>query len=381
MRRLLADELLRYLERQDPVAAAAHTAALVAQGLPLDQLVDEGLAPAMVEVGARWEAAEWSVVDEHRATTVAEAALSAAAAECEASESLGEVAVACVEGDWHSLGARMVAEVLTAHGWTVQFLGASHSTSLLLEHVRRRRPQAVLLSCAFPTALPALVLAVRGIHEAGLPVYVGGGALGDGPGRAASMGADGWAAGAGEAVALLTQRPVRLDPPDLSPRLLEHAARRRLLPAWTRAAGDILAGAPGLQDVRPGARERLETDLLHLLEMANVSLLLEDATLLEEQCAWLDRLAGSREPAEDVVGPLVDALCRAAPRGQHGRRLAERLGQARGGRQERHGGHTTGPRPPAVPAKGPHRPAVPAASRPPGAVVGSASEPARSAPG
>jgi methanogenic corrinoid protein MtbC1 len=335
VRRLLAEEVLTLLGTQDPHAAAAQLAALVGRGITLEQLVDQGLQPAMVEVGKLWESAEWSVVDEHQATTVAEAALSAAAAECKAAETVGAVVVACVEGDWHSLAARMVAEVLTTHGWAVHFLGASHSTALLLDHLGRRRPQAVLLSCAVPTALPALVAAVRGIHQLRLPVYVGGRALGDGPQRAAATGADGWAASAAEAVSLLTELPVRADPPDLSARLLEHAARKRLLPAWTRAAGTDLQDPPAVSKApTASSRERSDADLRHLLDMASVSLLLDDASVLQEQCAWLDRVLGSRAEGAEAVDTALAALRRAAPPGEHARHLDEVLGQAESVRRQ-----------------------------------------------
>src|SRR3712207_7094162 len=37
----------------------------------------------------------------------------------------GHVVVACLDGEWHALAARIVAEVLRVHGWRVTFLGAS----------------------------------------------------------------------------------------------------------------------------------------------------------------------------------------------------------------------------------------------------------------
>ena len=80
----------------------------------------------MEQVGQLWQSALWSVIDEHIATGVAETALSAAAVVDRRAPTRGHVVVACVEGDWHSLPARMVAEVLESEGWSVRFLGASH---------------------------------------------------------------------------------------------------------------------------------------------------------------------------------------------------------------------------------------------------------------
>jgi methanogenic corrinoid protein MtbC1 len=192
----LADELLVQFSAPDRYAAADLCIAHIESGTPLRELVDNALAPAMAQVGDLWQAAIWSVVDEHIATGVAETALSAAAG-CERRTSAsGEIVVACVEGDWHSLPSRMVAEVLDSEGWSVRFLGASHPTSMLTDYVRRHRPEAVLLSCAVPMALPALTCAVHALHELDTKEFVGGRALGTTPYRAAAVGADGWAASA-----------------------------------------------------------------------------------------------------------------------------------------------------------------------------------------
>lgn len=312
--RTLSEELLGHLTREDPSAATAHLTSLVDAGVPLAELVDEGLAPAMVEVGARWESARWSVVDEHEATTVAEAALTAAAARSDNASVRGDVVVACAQGDWHSLAARMVAEVLTASGWAVRFLGASQSTTLLLDHVARRRPDAVLLSCAVPTALPGLVASVQGVHQLALPVYVGGRALGGDARRAAAVGADGWAATAADAVRLVERRPMRRDAPDLSARLDDHATRQHVLPAWARAAADLVKGrAPAAEPSPAGADERTVADLGHLLEMASVSLLLDDDSLLSDQCAWLGRVLASRGEVPDAADRALGALREVRP--------------------------------------------------------------------
>ena len=56
------------------------------------------------------------------------------------------ILVACVEGELHCIGARMVADLLDIEGWVVDFLGADVPTSALIETVRIRRPDLVALS-------------------------------------------------------------------------------------------------------------------------------------------------------------------------------------------------------------------------------------------
>lgn len=323
----LADELLLHLAAPDRQAAAEHCGALVQAGVALERVVDDGLAPAMDQVGALWESGIWSVVDEHLATAAAEAALSAAAFQGPASRTYGEVVVGCVEGDWHSLPSRMVAEVLASHGWSVRFLGASSPTSLLVDHLTRQRPSAVVLSCSLPTALPAAMGAVDAVHDLDLPVYVGGRAFGSSRRRADSIGADGWARDAAGAAALVRpsqdqQGPAR----DSSVRLEAHWARRVLLPAWvTDAADELNSTAPAAPG---GVLDGTGPDLHHVLETASVCLLLDDPTLLDEQCAWLARvLAGHGHPPAAVPIALA-ALCRTRPPGEHAADIVAALRRA-----------------------------------------------------
>ncbi|GLY99887.1 cobalamin-dependent protein [Actinoplanes sp. NBRC 103695] len=310
----LADMLLLDLATPDRRSAAAQCATLIRNGMALDQLVDEGLAPAMTQVGSLWQTAVWTVVDEHTATAVAEAGLSAAAAECNAPRMHGEVVLACAEGDWHSLPARMVAEVLVTHGWPVRFLGASHPTDILVDHLVRHRPDAVLLSCAVPMALPALMRAVQAIRALELPVYVGGRALGNGPRRARALGADGWATNAAGAVELLTRRPRHTPTHDVTARLDAYRAGQSLLSGWADDATGALASLmPVVDDYSPEKRDRTRADLAHLLDMACVTLLLDDPTLLAEQCDWLNDVLAARCVPPDAVTHGLTALLGTSP--------------------------------------------------------------------
>jgi methanogenic corrinoid protein MtbC1 len=199
----LSDQFLADLLAPDRRAATRFCLAQLEAGMPLHELVDDVMAPAMEQVGQLWQSAVWSVVDEHIATGVVDAALSAAASFGTRDTRRGEIVVACAEGDWHSLPSRMVAEVLDSRGWSVRFLGASHPTGALTEYVRRHQPDAVFLSCAVPMALPNLMDAVDSLRGQSASVFVGGRALGPDARRSVAVGADGWAANAAGAAELL----------------------------------------------------------------------------------------------------------------------------------------------------------------------------------
>lgn len=88
--------------------------------------------------------------------------------------------VACVEGELHDLGARIVSDLLEMAGFEVCFLGANVPTESLVELVRRRPPHLLALSVAADSNLPALrraVAAVRSVTRDRVRIAVGGQAL------------------------------------------------------------------------------------------------------------------------------------------------------------------------------------------------------------
>lgn len=70
-------------------------------------IVEDLLAVAQREVGARWQRNELTAADEHLATGVTGAALDALAGETTSRDSGGLTVITCAEGDWHSLAAQM----------------------------------------------------------------------------------------------------------------------------------------------------------------------------------------------------------------------------------------------------------------------------------
>ncbi|WP_243422330.1 cobalamin B12-binding domain-containing protein [Micromonospora globispora] len=113
-----------------------------------DVLVDL-VAVAEREIGRRWLTGTWSVAQEHAATHVSELVVGTVAARHSGPADRGHVVMACVEGEWHALAARIVAEVVRAAGWRATFLAAGvparHLVSYLLAAaIRVGDPQLLL---------------------------------------------------------------------------------------------------------------------------------------------------------------------------------------------------------------------------------------------
>ena len=165
---------------------------LAQQGASPEALVLDVLAPAQREVGRRWEDGRWSVAQEHAATAVTDTALGLLALDA---EPLGDrrAVVACVEGEWHALPARMAAEIMRVRGWDVTFLGPSLPADDLARYVSSQRPHVVGLSCSMPVALKGAARSVEACRRAGVPVLAGGTGFGPGGRYAQRVGATAWA--------------------------------------------------------------------------------------------------------------------------------------------------------------------------------------------
>ncbi|HEY0000454.1 MAG TPA: cobalamin-dependent protein, partial [Actinoplanes sp.] len=204
---------------------------LLSNGVPAQRILIDLIAATQHRVGELWAANEWSVAREHAATAISERAVAAVAAYATirrppASGSVGgpswsvgrgRVLIACVDGEWHALPVRILAEMLRLDGWRVDFLGANVPGPHLLTHLHQTGPDAVALSCMLTNRLPRAHAAITACRAAGVPVIAGGPGFGPGGRYAQHLGADAWAAGAEEAVARLADNwPPPTPDPELS---------------------------------------------------------------------------------------------------------------------------------------------------------------------
>ncbi|MFH9657010.1 B12-binding domain-containing protein [Streptomyces sp. NPDC017248] len=315
----LADALWRAATDGDEHAAVALVRAARDGGLDEETLLLDVIAAVQARVGAEWAAGRLAVTREHAATTVSERVISALAHDRPAAggpggPSAGRVAVACVDGEWHALPARLVAEVLRLRGRPVDFLGARTSTAHLVSHLHRTGAEAVLLSGSLPTLLPAAHAAVTACQAVGVPVLVGGRAFGPDGRYAHALGADGWAPDARTAAAVLDRGLALPDPaaarqavdalPHLADQEYTFVARSR-----SRLVRQTLAGLeerfPALRAYTGVQRERTAEDLAHIVDFLTAALYVDDPALFSTFLCWTaDVLQARRVPAHSVVAGL-----------------------------------------------------------------------------
>ena len=319
----------RTLAQVDEAEAGKVVLEMLDEGTPVERITSGVLVPAQVRVGQLWAQGRWSVADEHAATAVTESALSALAAAARGGHgSQGRhVLLACAQGEWHTLPARMAATVAAAYDLRVTFLGPSMPADQLGRRLAAGDVDLVALSCTIPTNLLGAAHCVRAAHEAGVPVLAGGLAFGSTPRRAHAIGADGWAA----QPAALAQTPLVLrgDDPDITPEaeLLDTVDVGTLSMAY-----DLLVGAfPRLELMTAYQQARTREDLRWMARFTGAAVLTHDVSLLDEFLVWLCGLLDGRVPAQvittsarivaDTIQPFAPTgaqLLREATDGLHG---------------------------------------------------------------
>ena len=297
----LTHRFVELLEQADQPAAVGLVAGLAEQGATPEALVLEVLAPAQREVGRRWEDGRWSVAQEHAATAVTDTALGLLALDAEPRGDGRHAVVACVEGEWHALPARMASEVLRLRGWHVTFLGASVPADDLARYVRAQRPDVVGLSCSMPVSLKGAARSIQACRRAGVPVLAGGGGFGPEGRYAARLGASGWAPDPLAAAILLdaglgdrSSSSVALPGADDD----EHRALEREKDDIVSAA----VAAHGCDDAR--LREAL-TFLLSTLESA---LFVDDPAVVGACRPAAERLLAAADPSNGTTSLALDTF-------------------------------------------------------------------------
>ncbi|WP_069463511.1 cobalamin B12-binding domain-containing protein, partial [Actinacidiphila rubida] len=227
----------------------------------------------------------------------------------------GLVTVACIDSEWHALPARILAQVLSLHGWRVDYLGAQVPTQHLVEHLHRTAPDAVALSASLSTRLPAAHTAIAACQATGTPVLAGGAAFGPDGRQARRLGADLWAPDARAAAALLDEglpRPARAhqpvdDLPHLSDQEYTLVTRSR-----SRLVGTVMAGlddgVPTLRGCTELQRQHTVEDLGHMVDFLAVSLYTDDPSLFTGFLSWASGVLSARGDLALPLAPALDLL-------------------------------------------------------------------------
>ena len=203
----MADQLKDVYEAVlDGNAAATKSAvqAALAEGIPAETILKDGLIAAMGEVGRLFEENEYFVPEmlvAARAMQSGLALLKPHLADAGAA-SAGKVVVGTVKGDLHDIGKNLVAMMLEGSGFEVIDLGTDVTPEKFVKAVMDHKPQVIGMSALLTTTMPSMTGTIKALEEAGLreqvKVMIGGAPVTDG--FAKQIGADGYSPDASSAV-------------------------------------------------------------------------------------------------------------------------------------------------------------------------------------
>ncbi len=312
-------DYLDALTRADAHAAVSLLQRALAQGESPRWLITDILARGQSQVGRLWQEGHWEIADEHAATAVAEQALPVLASVGSRHASARRVVLACAEGEWHTMPARLASELARHSELDVVMLGGSLPAAQLRQYLARSRPNALALSVTLPTALIAAARSIEAAHAEEIPVVVGGAAWGEGQSRARRLGAD---------LALEDPSGLRLVLDTLVPRrwgaesqgipgeaLLLDAAP----PELVQLAFDRHQAASGwVSTLRTYQRDELMSDYRWLARHCAAAVACRDRTILRNRLRWQLPVVAQRglpvDGIADACDYLADTVYRAAPR-------------------------------------------------------------------
>jgi methanogenic corrinoid protein MtbC1 len=165
---------------------------------------------AMYQIGELWQANQITVAQEHIATAIVQSVMTVALLRSTPPASISKsVLLACVAGNHHTIGLRMVADSFQLAGWEIQYLGADVPTASLIEQIGKWSPNLVGLSLSFAQQLPVardIISQLSARFGSARPaVIIGGLAISRFDALAAVVGADAHAFDAQTAVGAATQ--------------------------------------------------------------------------------------------------------------------------------------------------------------------------------
>jgi methanogenic corrinoid protein MtbC1 len=141
-------------------------------GMPMARLFGDVLQPALAEIGHRWEQGTLMVAQEKEASElVREVIADLSLKHATLDPGAPQLIAACVAGERHELGVRMVCGLLRERGCLVRYLGVDVEPRFLLEALRMHRPEAMLLSARLEPNLPAVQDAIERVKSSGEAGY------------------------------------------------------------------------------------------------------------------------------------------------------------------------------------------------------------------
>ena len=187
---------LLLLNRNEAIAGVMEE---VEAGLSIRDVFQHVIFVAQQEVGRLWQMNQITVVQEHYCTSSADLLIARLRRKySDTSRDVSALAL-CAANEEHSMGVRLLSELLEADGWRVAYIGSKSPTADVLKHLKANPTDLVAISIGTPLSLSKakeLIQAIRSLPLRNPPrIMLGGSALNASePTIVQALGADAYAA-------------------------------------------------------------------------------------------------------------------------------------------------------------------------------------------
>ena len=179
----------------------------LALGMSVEDIINKGLTKGMDIVGQKFEAEEYFIPDMLASAEAVGAAMEILQPHLAKNgiKPKGKIVVATVKGDLHDIGKNIVSILLRGAGYTVKDLGNDINPQVIVDAVRKEKPQFLGLSALLTSTMMHMEDIIQALTENGLrdkvKVIIGGAPVSEE--FAQSIGADGYGADGFQAVAVV----------------------------------------------------------------------------------------------------------------------------------------------------------------------------------
>lgn len=145
---------------------AAIVQELLKNNIQLKDLYENLFQRSLYEIGLLWESNKISVAVEHIATSITENLINLAYPLLFSAEHIGKKAViTCTPGEYHQIGASMVADFFELNGWDGYFLGANTPIDSLIQFIEKNKPDLLAISLSVYFNINALLKLIKEVHS------------------------------------------------------------------------------------------------------------------------------------------------------------------------------------------------------------------------
>ncbi len=118
---------------------------LLEKGVSLKDIYIELFQKSLYRIGKLWDHNKLSVCEEHLASQIIESLINRFAPIGNNNKDK-KVVVACIDKEFHEIGAKMVSNIFDLAGWKTYYLGASVPAKEIIKYVKQIDPDVIALS-------------------------------------------------------------------------------------------------------------------------------------------------------------------------------------------------------------------------------------------